>query len=109
MIAAYFLRFALVRVAGDSMFPTLHPGDLLLVRRGAPVRPGCLVITRLPGRGTAVKRATHRVPEGWWVERDNPAVGVDSWLVGAIAPADVLAVVALRCWPPRPRFRRRRE
>ena len=101
-------RFALVRVAGDSMFPTLHDGDVLLVRRGAAVRPGRLVIVALPGRGAAVKRATHRVPEGWWVERDNAVAGVDSWLVGAIAPADVLAVVALRCWPLRRSSRRRR-
>ncbi|MGQ0846490.1 MAG: S24 family peptidase [Sporichthyaceae bacterium] len=93
-------RFGLVRVAGTSMLPTLREGDVLLVRRGAKVRPGRLVIVDLPGRGPAVKRATHRVPEGWWVERDNPEAGVDSWLVGAIAPRDVRAVVTCRLWPP---------
>jgi hypothetical protein len=35
------------------------------------------------------------------VERDNPDEGVDSWQVGAIPEADVLAVVRLRLWPPR--------
>jgi len=98
-------RFWLVRVAGDSMLPTLRDGDVLLVRRGASVRPGRLVVVDLPGRGPAVKRATHRVPEGWWVERDNPAAGVDSWLVGAVAAQDVRAVVLARLWPPR-RLRR---
>jgi phage repressor protein C with HTH and peptisase S24 domain len=91
----------LVRVAGESMLPTLRAGDVLVVRRGAPVRVGRLVIVRLPDGTTAVKRATHRVPEGWWVERDNPALGVDSWQVGAVAPGDVLGVVVARVWPPR--------
>jgi phage repressor protein C with HTH and peptisase S24 domain len=93
----------LVRVAGESMRPTLRDGDLLLVRTGARVRAGRLVIVRLPDGVTAVKRATHRVPEGWWVERDNPALGVDSWQVGAVAEADVIGVVFARIWPPRRR------
>lgn len=83
------------------MRPTLRPGDLLFVRYGAAPRVGCLAVVRLPGRGLAVKRVTRRVGEGWWVERDNPAAGVDSWLVGAIPERDVLAVVRGRLWPPR--------
>lgn len=95
-------RLGLVRVAGRSMLPTLREGDVLLVRRGASVRPGRLVVVDLPGRGPAVKRATYLVPEGWWVERDNPEAGVDSWLVGAVPVHDVRAVVLCRLWPPRP-------
>jgi phage repressor protein C with HTH and peptisase S24 domain len=86
------------------MLPTLRPGDLLVVRTGAAtVSPGRLVVVRLPGdRPVAVKRLAARVPDGWWVERDNPAEGVDSWLVGAVADADVLGRVVARLWP-RPR------
>jgi hypothetical protein len=39
--------------------------------------------------------------DGWWVERDNPAEGVDSWQAGPVPPADVLGTVLLRLWPPR--------
>jgi phage repressor protein C with HTH and peptisase S24 domain len=99
MIRRHRGRVGLVRVRGESMLPTLRDGDVLLVRRGAPVRPGALVVVELPDRGTAVKRATRRVPEGWWVERDNPCVGTDSWLVGAIPDADVHSVVVARLWP----------
>jgi phage repressor protein C with HTH and peptisase S24 domain len=100
-------RWGTARVAGDSMRPTLHPGDLLLIRYGAEPRVGRCAIVRLPGRGLAVKRVTGREAGGWWVERDNPAAGVDSWLVGAIPAADVVAVVVRRLWPPRrPVFRR---
>ncbi len=98
----------MARVRGRSMLPTLRDGDRLLVAHDARVRPGDLVVVRLPdgtGSVVAVKRATVRVDPGWWVERDNPREGVDSARVGAIADDDVLAVVLLRLWPgPRRRF-----
>ncbi|NLT56360.1 MAG: peptidase S24 [Actinomycetales bacterium] len=89
------------------MLPTLRDGDLLLVRWGARPRTGDLVVVRLPGgRPIAVKRLVHREPEGWWVERDNPAEGTDSWQVGAVGEGDLLGVVTVRLWPrpgrPRP-------
>jgi signal peptidase I len=86
-------------VRGRSMQPTLYDGDRLLLDYQRRVRPGRLVVVRLPDGVVAVKRAVKREPEGWWVERDNPHEGVDSWTVGAIADVDVLAVVLLRLWP----------
>jgi hypothetical protein len=83
------------------MRPTLSSGDLLLFRYRAQPRVGRLAVVRLPARGLAVKRVTRREPDGWWVERDNPAAGVDSWLVGAIPDADVVGVVVCRLWPVR--------
>ncbi len=88
-------------VRGRSMQPTLYDGDRLVVLHGAAPRPGGLAVVRLPDGVVAVKRATRREGEGWWVERDNPAEGVDSWLVGAVPDADVVARVLLRVWPPR--------
>jgi phage repressor protein C with HTH and peptisase S24 domain len=81
------------------MEPTLYEGDRLLVRYGVPPRIGGLAIVLLPDRPVSVKRVTRRTPEGWWVERDNPAEGVDSWLVGAIADDDIVARVVIRLWP----------
>jgi hypothetical protein len=82
------------------MEPTLFDGDVLLVRCGVAPSLGRLVLVRLPGgRPLAVKRVLRREPEGWWVERDNPAAGVDSWSVGAIAEDDVVAEVVRRVWP----------
>jgi signal peptidase I len=86
-------------VRGRSKQPTLYDGDRLLVDYRRPVRRGGLVVVRLPDDVVAVKRAVRREPGGWWVERDNPHEGVDSWSVGAIADEDVLAVVLLRLWP----------
>jgi signal peptidase I len=96
-------RLGLAVVRGCSMEPALYAGDRLLVAYGRTPRVGQIVIIRLPDRPVSVKRVTRQVGDGWWVERDNPAEGVDSWLVGAIPADDVLAVVLCRWWRPRDR------
>jgi SOS-response transcriptional repressor LexA len=95
-------RWGRVVVVGRSMDPTLHEGDRLLVRWGAAVSVGDVVVVRLPGsRPLSVKRVVHRDADGWWVERDNPNEGVDSWAVGAIPDTDVLGVARGRYRPLR--------
>ena len=90
------------------MRPALRPGDRLLVRYGARVRPGSLVLARLADGTLAVKRASGRRTTvsgrpGWWLLSDDPEVGVDSRHRGPVPDTDVLAVVLLRVWPwPRP-------
>jgi hypothetical protein len=84
------------------MEPTLRDGDRLLCLHGGRLRTGRLAVVRLrpeDGPVVAVKRVVARVPEGWWVERDNPSVGVDSWRVGAVPDEHVVALVLLRVWP----------
>lgn len=86
------------------MLPTLRDGDLLLVRARAPRRVGAVAVVRLPGgRPLSVKRLGHQDRDGWWVERDNPAEGADSWAFGAVGDDDVLSVALVRLWP-RPRL-----
>jgi phage repressor protein C with HTH and peptisase S24 domain len=92
-------RIGLAVVRGRSMQPTLRDGDRLLVRHGAVPSLGDLAVVRLPDGVLAVKRVTRREPGGWWVERDNPHEGVDSWTVGAVPEREVVAVVLLRIWP----------
>ena len=82
------------------MLPTLRPGDCLIVRAGAPVRPGDLVVARPWTRPEllVVKRAVQEVAGGWLVASDNPAVEGLGWTGGE---ADVLGRVVLRYWPVR--------
>ena len=91
-----------VLVRGPSMLPTLRSDDCLVVRVGARVRPGDLVVAHFldhPGL-RVVKRAVRPVEGGWWVESDNPEVTDDSRRYG---PAEVTARVLLRYWPLPPR------
>jgi phage repressor protein C with HTH and peptisase S24 domain len=84
-----------VRVSGPSMVPTLRDGDLVLVRHGAPVRPGDVVLATyasMPGH-YVLKRVAHAAGAGWWVNSDNSAAGGDSSVHGV---AQVHARVVLR-------------
>ena len=83
------------------MLPTLQPGDLLLVRYGARVTPGRLVLARFPDGVLTVKRAvdareTRTGEPGWWLLSDNAELGVDSRHRGVIPEADVVATVVGR-------------
>ena len=96
-------------VRGDSMRPGLADGDRLLVRWGARVRPGAVVVARLADGTLAVKRATERrtTRDGrpaWWLLGDNPG-GVDSRHRGPVPEADVLGVAVARAWPAPRRLR----
>ena len=90
-----------VEVSGPSMSPTLRSGDVLIVRHGARVRAGDVVLARfrtLPDR-LVLKRAVRVEGDGWWLASDNPFAGGDSDTHGV---ADVLARVVLRVRPGRP-------
>ncbi|MER6252432.1 nickel-type superoxide dismutase maturation protease [Streptomyces sp. NPDC001584] len=96
-------RFGVVDVTGASMVPTLLNGDQLVVRYGAAVRPGDVVVLRHPLQQDllVVKRAVERRPGGsWWVLGDNPYNETgDSTVYGAVPPELVLATAVLRFRP----------
>ena len=95
--------YGMAVVRGDSMLPTLRPGDRLLVRYGARPRDGRVVVVRYADGVLAVKRAIERRAHGWWVRGDagdDVAPGaVDSRYWGEIPDQDVLAVALCRLWP----------
>jgi nickel-type superoxide dismutase maturation protease len=93
-----------VTVAERSMEPALRPGDWLLVRRTRRVRAGQIVLARHPGQPDLliVKRAGRKVPDGWWLESDNPAAGaVDSRRFGPVSASLIEGRVLVRYWRPR--------
>ncbi|MEV6110642.1 nickel-type superoxide dismutase maturation protease [Streptomyces sp. NPDC051940] len=97
-------RLALVEVSGPSMTPTVNTGDTLIVRYGARVRPGDVVLLRHPLQQDLliVKRVVERRDGGWWVVSDNAlaAFANDSRDFGAVPDELVLARGLLRLRPP---------
>ena len=103
-LAGRFTRYA---IAGESMLPTLHPGDWVIVDRhawahGKP-REGEIALARDPrdaGR-TLVKRIRVREPGGdLWLLGDNARRSTDSRTLGAFPPEALLGRVRWRYWPP---------
>ncbi|MFE2725173.1 nickel-type superoxide dismutase maturation protease [Kitasatospora sp. NPDC059327] len=93
--------FGVIDVAGPSMAPTLREGDRLLVRYGARIRPGSVVVFRHPFQQDllVVKRAVERRAKGWWLLSDNRPVDSDSRSYGAVPDELVLGRVLLRLRP----------
>src|SRR5581483_3347043 len=74
------LSWQRIRITGHSMTPTLLPGDLVLVRHGARVRPGAVVLASFRSRPEllVIKRAVRAEAGGWLLASDNPRAGSDS-------------------------------
>jgi hypothetical protein len=86
-----------VQVEGYSMTPSLLPGDWLLVRHGATVRTGQIVLGEFRSRPDllVIKRVAESAGDDWLLASDNAEGGSDSRHYG---PARVLAV-AVWHWP----------
>ncbi|HEX4904579.1 MAG TPA: S26 family signal peptidase [Acidimicrobiales bacterium] len=87
----------LVVVDGDSMRPTLEPGDRLVVLR-LPPRVGDLVALRREGR-VLVKRVAALDGDQLVVHGDNATASTDSRTFGPVRRSSVLGRVVYRYAP----------
>lgn len=103
-----------VVVDGESMRPTLAPGDQLLCVRSGRIHRGDLVVVRPPSHGfEMVKRVAslpgeiltlggeeRRLgPDEYLVVGDNPAGSTDGRSFGPVRRAQIAGVVRLRYLP----------
>ena len=95
-----------LEVTGESMVPTLRPGDRVLLVRGlGPLRPAirvgdlvALADPRLPAR-TMIKRVAGLEGTRLVVRGDNDAASTDSRHFGPVDPAAVRGCVVYRYHP----------
>src|SRR3954470_20499356 len=95
-------RTSRIEVSGDSMRPTLLPGDRLLVRRTRRPLPGQVVALadpRQPDR-TLVKRVVDITDDGIVVAGDNLAASTDSRHFGPVPWSAMIGVAVYRYGPP---------
>ena len=99
--AALAANRSLVRVEGESMRPTLVPGQLLATLPAwlpGALRPGRIVVTqdpRHPDR-TVVKRVERLEAGSAWLVGDNPIASTDSRVFGSVPTAAIRRVVVVR-------------
>ena len=85
---------AVVRVVGESMHPALHTADVCLVRRGARVGTGDIVLYLEPGHDSAVlHRVTGRAADGYVTRGDANPVSDFRHLAPASLRGRVIAVI----------------
>jgi nickel-type superoxide dismutase maturation protease len=83
------------RVVGESMLPTLKPGQIVFVTPWVRLLPGKVVMARVRNR-EVIKRVKSVSPEGITLKGDNPDQSTDSRYFGPIDPRTILGVVI---WP----------
>ncbi len=98
--AAYFLGYRdIFIIEGDSMLPTLKPGDCVFINPELKPEIGDIVFFRHPFIQNlyVVKRLADITPEGnYYVLGDNPPESTDSRSFGAILAKDILGVAVCR-------------
>lgn len=98
LLAGLALRkaFTLVTVTGDSMWPTLMPGDRVLVRRArlAHVRRGQVVVVEAPGAEGYRPASPRRPADREWIIKRVAAVPGDP------RPSDILPATTDPQVPP---------
>lgn len=103
-----------ILVEGESMLPTLSPGDQLLCVRGGRIRRGDVVVLRPPSHGfemvkrvvglpgeilTRDGREERLGPDEYLVVGDSPAGSTDGRSFGPIRRADIAGIVRFRYLP----------
>ncbi len=73
------------------MLPTYMPGDLVLGKRNFKPRVGQVVLVRF--HHLHIKRIRELLPNGVWIEGDNPDKSTDSRQIGAVGYDQIEAQV----------------
>lgn len=97
-----------VRIAGESMLPTLRPGDAVAVRSLRPGEPRRGQIVVVQSGGFEIVKRVIAVPgerglddDQYWVEGDNSAASTDSRARGPVSRADIAGVARVLYLPLR--------
>ena len=94
-------RLMVARVQGESMAPSYHSGDLVLIRRTRKVKRNNVVIAYRPDREELliIKRVITITNKGYWLQGDNSEFSDDSRLFGEVPKDLVKGIVLFKYWP----------
>ena len=89
------------RVQGESMAPSYHSGDLVLIRKARKVKRNNIVIAHRPDQEDLliIKRVITITNNGYWLQGDNPEFSDDSRLFGEVSKELIKGIVLFKYWP----------
>ena len=93
-------RIFVRRIAGDSMTPSLHSGQVVIFVRGVKPKVGDVVMLRHDGLDK-IKRIARHEHGRIYVLGDNPASSTDSRNFGWVGEEHIVGVLR---WPKPPRI-----
>ena len=88
----------LVKVRGESMAPTLAPGDYILITKARAIRSGFVVLVDHPKYGVIVKRVKSVSYDALTLEGDGPE-STDTDALGQLAMTNVMGRARLAITP----------
>ena len=88
-------RYLALRIAGDSMEPMMHTGDIVLVRLGGPVRVGTVIVARHPDDGYVCKKVRRVLRDR--IELESLRAGLPRIVIPRAADHVVGTVVVVWC------------
>ena len=91
-----FNKYKIFRVEGDSMFPSLKNGDLVLINPDFEPKIGDIVLAAHPFKKSVkiIKRIKEITAENrYFLIGDNPTESTDSRSFGTIAKKDILGKI----------------
>ena len=101
-----------VAVEGESMSPTLRPGDYLIATRSGRIDRGALLVVEHAAKpGYEMVKRLAGVPgdsiggrrlgsDEFWLLGDNPPASTDSRSMGTLDRSAIRGVILFRYWPP---------
>jgi phage repressor protein C with HTH and peptisase S24 domain len=94
-------KYLPVRVIGNSMLPTLTPGDFLVIKIGGNIQIGDLVAFKqgeVVGQ-LLIKRVVDLRDAAYWVSGDNVKESDDSRKFGWVESNQIIGKVIFKYWP----------
>jgi nickel-type superoxide dismutase maturation protease len=99
MVGKFGLTVA--RVQGESMAPSYHSGDLVLIRKSRKAKRNNIAIAHRPDKEDLliIKRVITITNNGYWLQGDNSEYSDDSRLFGEVPKELIKGVVLFKYWP----------
>ncbi|MFI5412762.1 MAG: nickel-type superoxide dismutase maturation protease [Candidatus Micrarchaeales archaeon] len=96
-MSMFTFPFAIFKIADNSMEPTLHEGDYVIVNKRATARKGDIVVSKHPMKNIFIIKRVKKVGEdSVFLNGDNVEESIDSRHFGAVDKNSIFGKMILK-------------